>query len=95
LIKVIQTGQADPLEFDVVVKDTDSEMKYHVTMSRDDYRNLTGETVPASRCIEAAFHFLLDREPKEAILKRFDVRVITQYFPEFEAEISSYIAAHD
>ena len=28
------------------------------------------------RCIEAAFQFLLDREPKESILRRFDVTVI-------------------
>ena len=35
------------------------------------------------RCIA----FLLAREPKESILKRFDVSVISDYFAEFEREI--------
>jgi hypothetical protein len=44
------------------------------------------------RCIEAAFRFLLDREPKESILRRFDVTVICRYFPEFEHELPSYLS---
>jgi len=44
------------------------------------------------RCIEAAFQFLLDREPKESILRRFDITVICRYFPEFEHELPSYLS---
>ena len=40
----------------------------------------------------AAFRFLLDREPKESILRRFDVAVISRYFPEFERELPRYLA---
>jgi len=47
---------------------------------------LTAGTHTPERCIEAAFQFLLDREPKESILRRFDVTVISHYFPEFEHE---------
>ena len=39
------------------------------------------------------FHFLLDREPKELILQRFDVTVISRYFPEFERELPHYLLA--
>jgi len=42
-------------------------------------------------CIEAAFQFLLDREPKESILRRSDVTVISYYFPEFERELPHYL----
>jgi hypothetical protein len=35
---------------------------------------------------------LLDREPKEAILSRFDVSVISRYFPEFERELPRYLS---
>ena len=35
--------------------------------------------------------FLLDREPKESILGRFDVTVISRYFPEFERELPHYL----
>jgi hypothetical protein len=41
--------------------------------------------------VDAAFRFLLDREPKEAILARFDVSLIAQYFPEFEEELPRYL----
>jgi hypothetical protein len=43
-------------------------------------------------CIKAAFKFLLDREPKESILRRFDITVITRYFPEFERELPRYLS---
>jgi len=32
----------------------------------------------------------LEREPKESILSRFNLRIINQYFPEFEEEIRTY-----
>ncbi len=38
--------------------------------------------------IRACFDFLLEREPKESILRSFDVSQIATYFPEFEAEIT-------
>jgi hypothetical protein len=43
-------------------------------------------------CIEAAFQFLLDREPQESILRRFDITVISRYFPEFESELPRYLS---
>jgi hypothetical protein len=39
-----------------------------------------------------AFRFLLDREPKESILGRFDVTAISRYFPEFERELPHYLS---
>ena len=38
--------------------------------------------------VERCFAFLLEREPKESILRRFDVSVIARYFPEFERVIA-------
>ena len=35
--------------------------------------------------------FLLEREPKESILRSFDVSQIATYFPEFEAEITPVV----
>lgn len=37
--------------------------------------------------VEASFRFLLEREPREAILRRFELTVIGRYFPEYAAEI--------
>lgn len=74
------------------VNDQTGETSHHVTLSNERFRKLvTGKHTP-EQCIEAAFRFLLDREPKEAILKRFDLTIISNYFPEFERELSSYLS---
>jgi hypothetical protein len=49
-------------------------------MSQASYQKLTGGKVNASDCIGAAFEFLLEREPKEAILKQFDIILVSHYF---------------
>jgi tRNA nucleotidyltransferase/poly(A) polymerase len=46
-----------------------------------------GLDAPPERVIEESFYFLLEREPKEAILARFELPVIGRYFPEYPAEI--------
>ncbi|KAF2990598.1 hypothetical protein OGR47_01780 [Methylocystis sp. MJC1] len=76
--------------FDVSVSDAKRETRHRVTLSQGDFERL-GAGVTAEEFIEAAFRFLLDREPKEAILSRFDVSVISRYFPEFEKEIHAYL----
>ncbi|HWI29076.1 MAG TPA: hypothetical protein VN668_19020 [Stellaceae bacterium] len=93
MIDVKQTGRSDPLEFDVTIGGSGRRTRHHVGMSEADYRRLANGACTPERCIEAAFRFLLDREPKEAILSRFDVSVIARYFPEFEAKLPRYIAA--
>jgi hypothetical protein len=37
--------------------------------------------------VEASFRFLLEREPREAILRRFELPLIGHFFAEYEAEI--------
>jgi len=39
------------------------------------------------RLVRETFLFLLEREPKESILRRFDLSVVERYFPEYPAEI--------
>ena len=42
----------------------------------------------AEELVRRSFEFLLEREPKESILSRFDLTVISRYFPEYERLIS-------
>jgi hypothetical protein len=37
--------------------------------------------------VEASFAFLLEREPRESILRSFDLSEISRYFPEYEREL--------
>ena len=78
--------------FEVVVREGKSETRHHVTMSQEMCERLTAGKHTPERCLEAAFQFLLDREPKESILRRFDVTAISRYFPEFEREIAHYLS---
>ncbi len=78
------------MTFSVTIQDG-GETRHEVTLSRATYDRLCGDVADPERCIEAAFRFLLDREPKEAILPRFDVEVIGRYFPEFERALGRYL----
>lgn len=48
----------------------------------------------AEDLLRLSFEFLLEREPKESILTRFDLAVISRYFPEYECEISRRLKTH-
>lgn len=84
-------GGGDPLVFDVRVREGPSETRHRVTLSQNDFERLSGGA-DAESFIAAAFRFLLDREAKESILARFDVSVISHYFPEFEQKLAEYLA---
>jgi hypothetical protein len=90
MIEVKRTCDSDPFEFDVTVRDADGASRHQVTMPREIWERLSGGHTP-ERVLEASFRFLLDREPKESILARFDVSVIGRYFPEFERELPRYL----
>ena len=81
----------EPLAFCVTVSEDQSETKYNVTLPQSAYQRLTQGKVTPERCVQAAFQFLLDREPKESILRNFDVTVISNYFPAFQREIEKYL----
>ncbi len=91
MIEVAQLGGKDPMAFEVVVREPGGETRHRVTIAAAHLRRLSSG-VPPERCVEAAFLFLLDREPNEAILGRFDISVISRYFAEFERELPRYLA---
>jgi hypothetical protein len=93
MISVTRKGGDDPLSFEVEVGDERGKTRHQVTMARALHTRLTQDRCPPEALIEAAFRFLLEREPKESILRRFDASVIAQYFPEFERELPRYLAA--
>ena len=92
MIKVIQSNQDEPMVFKVTVQEAGSQTHHQVIMSKKTYEDLSSGKVNPDRCIEAAFEFLLEREPKESILSSFDVTVISRYFPSFSSEFGNYIS---
>ena len=90
LISVRSTGNDEPRQFEVIIRDWSGETRYQVTMSAATFERLSGGSATPEECMHAAFRFLLDREPKDSILRRFDVSVIERYFPEFFREFPRY-----
>jgi hypothetical protein len=83
-IEVEKTGN---LEFRVRIIENGSESTHHVTLKQEDYAKLTGGKTEAEELVRRSFEFLLEHEPKESILSRFDLSVISRYFPEYDSEI--------
>jgi hypothetical protein len=59
----------------------------------DDLVERTGAD-PAT-IVRATLAFLLDREPPTSIMARFDCSVVSGFFPEYEAELASYLEGPD
>ena len=74
-------------EFEVRVVEGKSATSHRVTLKAADHDRITGGKVDPTELIRRSFEFLLEHEPKESILSRFDLTVISRYFPSYEREI--------
>jgi hypothetical protein len=92
MIEIRQVAEGDPITFDVVVREGEDQTSHRVTISRAMLTQLAADRYTPERCLDAVFRFLLDREPKESILRRFDVAVVPRYFSEFERELPLYLS---
>jgi hypothetical protein len=91
-ITVRETATQPKLEFAVEVRDAGGSSRHTVTLDPALLARLTAQRpVGGEAFVEAVFEFLLEREPKDSILSRFDVSVVSRYFPEFETGISGYL----
>lgn len=84
---IIKVEKLDAAHFRVRVTEGKSESAHEVTLDPKDHARLAGGTVEPEELIRKSFEFLLERESKESILRRFDLTVIARYFPEYEREI--------
>lgn len=86
-IEIDTTEHDDSYEFRVTVKDGGSETQHRVTLRKTDYERLTGGEATPQELVRQSFRFLLEREPKESILRSFDLMIIGHYFPQYPREI--------
>ena len=89
MISVTAAGNS---KYHVSVEEGATGTVHEVTVTPEDVaRYAPGET--AERLLEASFEFLLEREPKEAILSRFTLATIVRYFPDYPTKIRELLAA--
>jgi hypothetical protein len=60
--------------------------EHEVTLDRATLDDLAPGATPEA-LVEASFRFLLEREPPEAILRRFELPIIARYFADYPDEI--------
>ena len=90
-VEVAAAATGDGWECTVTVLDR-GETHHRVRVTRQDLARLDpGATDPVA-LVRASFDFLLEREPKESILREFDLTVIGRYFPDYETEIRHRIS---
>jgi hypothetical protein len=87
-IDVQQTAANDDgFEVAVTVNEAGTSSRHQVTLASSDYERWGASSDSPEAFVRRCFEFLLEREPKESILSRFDVSQIGSYFPDFEHQI--------
>ena len=65
---------------------------YEVTVDRETLDDLAPGVTPET-LVEESFRFLLEREPADAILRRFELPIIGRYFADYPDEIRRRLSA--
>ena len=89
----IRVDRSAPGRFRVTITEGGSHSEHAVSLKAAYYEKLTGKRVAEEVLIERSFQFLLEREPKESILREFDLSVIGRYFPVYESDIRERLEA--
>lgn len=84
----IHVQRTSDSQFRVDVEERSSRTVHTVTASSEDIQRYGAGAQPEI-LIQKSFEFLLEREPKESILRSFDLSVIERYFPEYPKSIRS------
>ena len=69
----------------------DSSTEHIVLLSDRLHQDVTNNKLTKTELITHSFEFLLKRESNKSILKKFNLEVISQYFPEYIDEIKKII----
>ena len=86
-VDVTPTVSGDGWDCVVTVRNG-TKTQHRVRVSRAALARLAPGASEPVGLVEASFAFLLEREPKESILRTFDLTVIGSYFPDYEREIA-------
>lgn len=80
--------------FRVTVTEGGRSTSHEVTVWPSDVERYAPDATPEA-LLRASFEFLLAREPKESILRRFELPVIERYFPEYPRVIGAMVAGEE
>ena len=76
-------------KFEITVK-ADQLTKHVVSVTDQMLLNLTNNKISKEELLNFSFNFLLEREPNTSILSKFEIIVISKYFPEYISKVENY-----
>jgi hypothetical protein len=79
----INIKELSPNVFDVTIY-SNTETNHQVTISDNFITEYQIKNLTKKEIIEQSFIFLLQRESNTSILRKFDIEVIANYFPEYK-----------
>jgi len=79
----IKIKELSPNAFDVTIY-SNTETNHQVTVSDNFITEYQIKNLTKKEIIEQSFIFLLERESNTSILRKFDIEVIANYFPEYK-----------
>ena len=65
-----------------------STTEHEVSLEPAYAKKLSHDKLTTAQLVEKSFEFLLARESNTSILRRFDLSVISRYFPEYESAMA-------
>jgi hypothetical protein len=77
----------------VRVSEPGSTTEHEVSVSRAELERFAPGADEPQVLVRESIGYLLEREPKEAILRRFELRVIERYFPSYPSDIVRRLGA--
>ena len=76
-------------KFEITVN-ADLIIKHVVSVTDQMLLNLTKNKISKEELLNFSFNFLLEREPNTSILSKFDIILISKYFPEYISKVENY-----
>lgn len=76
-------------KFEITVN-ADQLTKHVVSVTDQMLLNLTNNKISKEELLNFSFNFLLEREPNTSILSKFDIILISKYFPEYISKVENF-----
>lgn len=84
----IQITKLDTNTFLVTITERETQTTHKVHISDESQQKLN-PNITKEELLKRSFQFLLQREPKESILKEFKIELITQYFSDYSKKMQT------
>ena len=87
MITVSCEPDGDDWRCSVTIGDDSRATRHQVTVRAENLRRIAPPKAKVDDVVRTSFEFLLAREPRESILRSFDLAEISRYFPEYDSEL--------